>query len=248
MCSPSLGKLRGRGGVLPDERETEMSHERTERQTEDASQRRVADAVRAIDLAAPAALHASIREMVAAAPEPQRARPRARIVLGSATALAAATLIAVLLVLGGGGTAAPTVMEASVLGLRSATLAAPDENPRAPGQLTASASGIPYPYWEHRFGWQAAGMRSDRLHGRTVTTVFYANPAGRRIAYSIVDGRALAAPTGGRSAVWSGVRFTVLDARGATVVTWRRAGHTCILLGTEVGARTLLRLANWQTV
>ena len=89
-------------------------------------------------------------------------------------------------------------------------------------------------------------MRSDELGGRTVTTVFYANAAGRRIGYSIVDGQALALPIGGRAAVWHGTRFDVLHQGVSTVVTWRRDGHTCILVGSRVGAKTLLTLADWQ--
>jgi hypothetical protein len=42
-------------------------------------------------------------------------------------------------------------------------------------------------------------------------------------------------------------RITVqtLSLRGRTGVTWRRAGHTCVLSATAVPTRVLERLADW---
>ena len=90
-------------------------------------------------------------------------------------------------------------------------------------------------------------MRSDRLGGRTITTVFYSSPHGRRIGYAIVAGPALPLPSSGNTTVWhNGVRYDVLHPPGSTVVTWRRAGHTCILIATKVSSKMLLTLARWQ--
>jgi hypothetical protein len=235
-----------------------MNHESTDTDTD--TQRATAALVRSIDVSAPASLHDSVRELTAAASRPGgRRRGRARVapssrpsaLLVGALASAAGLIAVLVLALGSSGPVTPTVLQASVLGLRPATTAAPEENPRAPSQLAISAEGIAYPYWNRRFGWQTAGVRSDRLGGRRITTVFYANAAGRRIGYSIVAGHALPIPAGGHAAVWHGVRFDVLHpggaTAGATVVTWRRAGHTCILVGSRVSARTLLTLADWQT-
>jgi hypothetical protein len=165
-----------------------------------------------------------------------------------ASALAAAAVLGVvaILALSTGGPASPTVIQASALALRPATLNAPDESPRSPGQLAISADGIPYPYWNRRFGWRTAGARSDRLGGHTVTTVFYSNPGAGRIGYAIVGGRALPIPGESRAINSRGVHFWVLNSAGATVLTWRRAGHTCILVGSGVSAKTLLTLADWQ--
>jgi hypothetical protein len=227
-----------------------MSHDLTD--THD--QRRIAALIGAIDAPAPASLHASVRELAAAAPARRaRALPdwrsrRPALLLG-ATALACAAVLAFVLALDTGGptVAQPTVLQASALGLRPATRAAPEEQPGAPDRLAISTEGIAYPYWSRRFGWQTAGVRSDSLAGRRVTTVFYSNPAAQRIGYSIVAGPALPVPAAGRTALWRGVSFHVLRSAGATVVTWRRAGHTCILVGAGVAARTLLTLASWQT-
>lgn len=224
-----------------------MSHKPTDTDT----QRRIAALVSSIDVSAPASLHTAVRELSARA-RPARRRPWRRGPVLVAAPLAGAAVLAVVLVLtlgsGSGPPSPPTVLQASALGLRPATLAAPEENPRARGQLTISAAGIPYPYWERRFGWRTTGARSDRLGGRSITTVFYANSSGWRIGYSIVSGRALALPA--RFVVWHGGRYVVFrqsrSPAGDAVVTWRRAGHTCILVGSGVSAKTLLTLADWQ--
>jgi len=229
-----------------------MNHESIDTDT----QRRTAALVRSIDIAAPASLHDSVRELTTAAVGRKSTRsgwarrvalPRPSALLVGALASAAGLIVVLVLALDSGGSGAPTVLQASTLGLRPAAIRAPEENPQAPGQLAISAEGIPYPYWNRRFGWQTAGARSDEIGGRKVTTVFYANSAGRRIGYSIVAGRALPIPAGGHAAVWDGTRFDVLHTSGSTVVTWRRAGHTCILVGSKVSAKTLLTLADWQT-
>lgn len=228
-----------------------MSHEPTDTDT----QRRMAGIVRSIEIGAPASLHNSVRELTTAAAHREGARngwarvplPRPSALLVGALASAAGLVVVLVLALGSGGPSAPTVLQASILGLRPAIIGAPEENPHAPGQLAISADGIPYPYWNRRFGWQTAGARSDELGGRKVTTVFYANSTGRRIGYSIVAGRALPLPSGGHAAAWHGTRFDVLHPGSSTVVTWRRAGHTCILVGSKVSAKTLLTLADWQT-
>jgi hypothetical protein len=210
--------------------------------------------LRSIDVSAPASLHDSVREMTEAASGQRsrswsrsltlRSRPSALLV--GAFASAAGFIAVLIFTLGSSAPATPTVLQASTLGLRPATTSAPEENPRAPGQLAISAEGIAYPYWNRRFGWQTAGVRSDRLGGHMVTTVFYANASGQRIGYSIVDGHPLGTPSEGRAAIWHGTRFDVLHPAGSTVVTWRRDGHTCILVGSKVSAKTLLTLANWQ--
>jgi hypothetical protein len=227
-----------------------MNHEPTDTDT----QRRTAALVRSIDIGAPSSLHDSVRELTTAAERrggswsrrAQGALPRPSALLVGALASAAGLAVVLILALGSSGPGVPTVLQASVLGMRPASTVAPEENPHAPGQLAISAAGIAYPYWNRRFGWQTAGARSDTLGGRMVTTVFYANSAGRRIGYSIVAGRALPIPGGGQAAVWHGTRFDVLHTGASTVVTWRRAGHTCILVGSKVSAKTLLTLADWQ--
>jgi hypothetical protein len=160
--------------------------------------------------------------------------------------LAAAAAIVLALVLAtGAGTGAPSVLQASRAGLRAATGAAPAESRRHARLLAASAAGIPYPYWGGGLGWSAAGTRADTILGRTVTTVFYANRHGQRIGYSIVSGEALPIPAGSAAVQSHGVSFAIVRRADPTVLTWREAGHTCILTARGVGARTLTRLAAW---
>ena len=172
--------------------------------------------------------------------------PRRRPRLAAALAVAAAVAVVLVLVIPGATTTAPTVLQASSSALRTATRAAPAESPHNPHLLAASAAGIYYPYWDGKLGWRAVGARTDTVGGRTVTTVFYTDSRARRIGYSIVSGAALAIPSGDASVQRHGVSFHVLSHTDPTIVTWREAGHTCILTARGVSAATLMRLATWQ--
>ncbi len=173
-----------------------------------------------------------------------RRSPRLRLRLAGALALTAAAVVAFVLALSSGA-GTPTVLETSRAGLRAATQLAPSESSSDLHQLAISAAGIPYPYWGASLGWEATGARADRVGGRTVTTVFYADHHGQRIGYSIVSGPALPLPAG-VTVIENGVRFRLPPAPGFTVVTWREAGHTCILTARSVAASTLVRLAAWE--
>jgi hypothetical protein len=105
---------------------------------------------------------------------------------------------------------------------------------------------VDFPYWEERFGWRATGARSDRVNGRAVTTVFYADRHGRQIGYAIVAGTPAPKQDGGEIAWRGGTRFRVQQLHGATVVSWLRGGHLCVLAGRGVSGATLLAVASWQ--
>jgi hypothetical protein len=182
------------------------------------------------------ALRRSVERQVVAAATP---RPRRTFVAVAATGLAAAVL-ALALALPGGG--APSVQAAARVALLHAT--APPPATRAGGELLdASVEGIAYPNWT-RAGWTTTGMRTDTVEGRSVRTVFYADGTGARIGYAIAAGDALALPDA-RAVRRHGVALRVLAIDGATVVTWRRDGHTCILAGHGVPAERLLTLASY---
>jgi hypothetical protein len=196
---------------------------------------------------APDRLRRSIQTLGAdAATAPRRRKRRLRLV--SAVALSATAAVAAVLALTASTPPirAPTVLQAAQLALRPATLPAPAESARDHGLLASSVDGISYPYWGGRLGWQAAGARTDRLGGHAVTTVFYADGSSRRIGYAIVAGSPLAVPAHATVVEQAGVRFGVLQSPGATVLTWREAGHTCILAARGVPSATLLRLASWR--
>jgi hypothetical protein len=204
----------------------------------------IAELVRSIDVPAPPELHRRIDALIAArAPHSRWAAAPLRLGLAGALALAA---IAVALVVGlSGGGSALTLHSAVALTLRPPTMPAPTQNPHNATELAADVEGVAFPYWEDSFGWRAAGARSDQLGGREVTTVFYARGHGQWIGYAILAG---AAPRIGggivREREGTSYRFSSVD--GASVVTWLREGHLCVVAGHGVDQETLMALASWH--
>jgi anti-sigma factor RsiW len=190
-------------------------------------------------VAAPAGLRARV--------EAERRRPRRRasvrngLVLGAGLAAAAAAL-ALVLVPGG---AAPTVAAAAVFSTRGATGAAPALQPGQPKLLARAVGGVRFPNWREQFGWHATGARADRLSGRDTGTVFYQKD-GRRLGYTIVAGPSLPPPPGATQFVRGGTNLRVFTVNGRVVVTWRRGGRTCVLVGSGVTRHVLLELASWN--
>ena len=143
--------------------------------------------VRAVDVRAPESLRANVEEMIADRTRTgdargrgfaRRARPP--LVLAGAIATAAAVLAVALLAGGSSAPTGPTVSEAAALTLAPATHPAPPESPTRRAQLAATVDGVSFPYWEGRLGWRSTGSRSDRLHGRQITTVFYDDDGATR--------------------------------------------------------------------
>jgi hypothetical protein len=209
-----------------------------------ATQRAARAAIQAATVEpAPAALRAAVAAMVAEAPARRRRRPaipgrlggafarRALAVAGAATAVLVAAVLAT-------APQGPSVADAAQLALAPARAAAPP--PRGDGTLAAAVDGVAYPYWER---WRATGTRRDVVRGRAIRTVFYAD-GGRRIGYAIAAGAPLPVH-GGTTVARGGVRLRVLHAGAATVVTWLRHGHTCVLAARDVDATVLIRLAVW---
>ncbi len=210
--------------------------------------------VRSIDVRAPDELHRRIDALVDEHSAHASRRPlRARIgggrpVLGLAGAGAILAAVVVLVIgLPGGGSTALSLREASALTLGPATMAAPAENPRRQAELVAGVDGVAFPDWEHGLGWRATGARTDRIGGRSVTIVFYANDRGQRIGYAILAGTPAPAIGDGGVVTWrTGTDYRMLSANGARVVLWQRDGRLCVLSGRGVSAATLLALASWD--
>ncbi|HWX52296.1 MAG TPA: hypothetical protein VNY34_03325 [Solirubrobacteraceae bacterium] len=210
--------------------------------------------VRSSDLRAPDSLHSRIESMVA-----EHGRRRRSSLGGALTAVgaplgrrlvAAGALVAVVVavlavVLGGAGHASLSLRQASALTLGPATTRAPAESTRNGAELVASVQGVHFPYWEEHFGWRSTGQRTERVAGRTVTTVFYANGRGQRIGYAIVAGTPAPSMQGGNVQWRHGTSYRLLHANGAEVVTWLRDGRLCVLSGRGVDRATLVRLASW---
>jgi len=146
----------------------------------------------------------------------------------------------------GGGQAALTVAQAATIAARPATAVVaqpPDDQVTLPA---VRGDGLPFPYWEDHFGWHATGVRTDRVDGRSLTTVFYSRGA-QQIAYTIVAGDALPPATGSHTAVRAGTIVTSSTTGGRRIVTWLRRGHTCVLSGgAGVPVDALFRLATWR--
>ncbi len=191
-----------------------------------------------------------------AALEPDRARrsrrapsrssaPRIPRLLAGLAAVAAAVLV-ILAVSLSGTSGSPTVAQAAALATLPPTLPAPHHVHSGSDLVNESAAGVPFPYWEDQFHWRTIGARSDTVSGRSVTTVFYVDRHGRRLAYAIVGGAPLPWPSGAQTVVRNGVHMAVVTNAGRTIVTWERAGHSCVLAATGVPTRTLVRLASWR--
>lgn len=204
-----------------------------------AEQERALVIVRNLDVAAPAALQASI----AALRRPSRRRPRLQFSPTGGVAFVAGLLaILFVLVLPGGS---PEVQRAGQLALSRATQPAPAESAANHATLTAAVDGVAFPDWSAR-GWQATGARRDSLAGHTVRTVFYAD-AGMDVGYAIAAGAPLSVGPVAKSHLHYGVLYKVIDAHGATIVTWLRDGHTCVLASRNAPTKDLLALAAWTT-
>jgi hypothetical protein len=124
-------------------------------------------------------------------------------------------------------------------------MAAPQPGGAGPGgALNRDVEEVYFPNWSRTFGWWAAGQRVDRVGGRKAVTVYYSHD-GQRIAYTIVASPALNQPHA--STTWlNGTQLQSFTLGGRQVVTWRRAGHTCVLSGVGVSRAELARLAAWK--
>jgi hypothetical protein len=190
-------------------------------------------AATAATIAAPVSLRESVRRDQGRA---RRRRTRGRVLGGGLAAIATLTAIALLLVLPG---ADPSVADAAKLAL-AAPNAAPPSAGATPGTLDASVSGVAFPTWK---GWKVVGERDQDVRGRSARSVVYESPSGKRVGYAIVSGKALDVPEGTRHRV-GGTELTSLHTDGATVVTWRVAGHTCVLATQDdVSVDGLVRFA-----
>jgi hypothetical protein len=168
---------------------------------------------------------------------PRRLVPR--FVLGGALVAGAAVLAAVLLT---GGPGAPTVADAAGLAAKP-----PVEPPPAQvgdgARLAIGVDGVTFPDFAGAYGWTPLGVRHGSIDGRDVTVVYYAK-GDRRLAYAIVSGARLPRPSGGETELRRGVPYQAVTVNDRLVVTWPRAGHTCVLIG-DASSAELLELASW---
>jgi hypothetical protein len=219
------------------------------------SEAELIERIRSIDVPAPRSLHESVHALLAehAGGRARRGRlsgalaallARPRLVAGGALA-AAALAVALALGLSGGGTPAPSLRQTAALTLGAATAGAPRESGNH-ASLTASVDGIFFPYWQDRLRWRSTGQRTDRIAGRTITTVFYADARGREVGYAIVSGVPAPPRPDGATVLRDHVPYRVVNINGTPVISWIRSGHLCVLSGRGIDAATLVHLASWD--
>lgn len=188
----------------------------------------------------PASLRSAVDDRRRARASRRSLRLAPRVALAGAAAAAAAVVAAVLLTNGPG---APTVADAARLATRAPTAPAPPSAGRPGTKLALAVDGVPFPDLTRFAGWSAVGVRTERIDGRAATAVFYRKD-GRRLGYVIVGGSGLDRPTEATVTYIRRAAYQTLRLDGRLAVTWRRAGHTCVLLGQATRAE-LLRLASW---
>ncbi len=170
---------------------------------------------------------------------------RRTLYAGTFAGALAAFGLALAVVLPAGTPGSPSVSQAAALALRGPVLAAPRADAGDPrNKLALRLQDVYFPNWSTTLGWRAVGARIDRLERRPAITVFY-SWRGRRLAYTIVGAPALSQPSG-RVTRLNGYELHTLDVNGRTVITWRRAGRTCVLSAKGVPALRLRILAAWR--
>ncbi len=185
------------------------------------------------DTHAPQSLRESIerdRERAQAAPKASFwRRPR---ILAATAATAAALAGIVVAIQAGSESSAPSLAAVEAAAGLEATRPAPPPEGGDPPVLAARVGPIPFPDWQKSFGWKAVGSRVDEISDRTVKTVFYRNPDGARLGYSIVAGEPLGEKPPGHPVTRAGNTYHVVDAGEHTLVTWTQQGHTCMFVAS----------------
>ncbi len=146
-------------------------------------------------------------------------------------------------------TAAPSLAAVEATSRLDPTQPAPPSSGGDPPVLAARVGAISFPDWREKFGWTAVGARRDEVSGRTVKTVFYRNPDGARLGYSIVAGEPLREHPPGREVNREGNTYHVAHVGKSTLVTWTQQGHTCTFVASStVSVARLVDLAASRNV
>ena len=170
-------------------------------------------------------------------------RRRGRLALALSAAGVLAIAVTAFFILSLSGPATPSIADAAQLAIETPS-GPPPATITGTMQLAVDVQGLPFPDLSREYGWRAIGVRRGRVGGRDATVVYY-DKGGRRVGYVIVAGPALPLPGNGASTTLDGVEFQTLSLQGRPMVTWRRLGHTCVMIGAVPQAE-LLTLASWR--
>lgn len=200
-----------------------------------ASQRRVAQELRAGGPEVPNRLVSSVEAKVREAYGPGAGRSgrgwlssgfgwRPAVAVGGLAVVCAAIVIAVAGVGGGGG---PSIPKAASLAFAPSTGPAP--NVKSATYLDAYYEGVTFPNYA-KFAVPPTGTRTDHIGGRPALTVFYRLPDGTPLSYTVFSGEPVPRPSSAKSVVFDGVPLHVFTtSSGLSVVTLVRHGRTCVL-------------------
>jgi hypothetical protein len=178
-------------------------------------------------------------DALARAPNPARRRPLVPVLAG---AVVAAVLVVVAVTPGGS-----TATDLARLVTQPAAERAPSIDLGRPAELRRGFAGVSYPNWASEFRWYADGARGDRVAGRRTDTVFYVH-THHRIAYTIVAGRPLRAPSYASTVRVGGLEIHRFRDGPRDVVMFERDGRTCVLSGEVHDPATLVKLAAWKGI
>lgn len=160
-------------------------------------------------------------------PSPRR-RTGTRPWLAPAGALGAlaAVVLAVVVVVGGSGTA-PSIDAAAKLAFVSATRPAPSVSNAH--YLAVDYHGVTFPNYA-KLGVVATGQLTNKVGGRPALTVYYRLGNGTRVSYTVFSGKPVPRPAAAKAVRYEGVPLHVYRMRnGLSVVTLVRFGRTCVL-------------------
>jgi hypothetical protein len=189
---------------------------------------------------------ASLRARIDAQRPSKAVRTRRRVGFGGALAGALAILaLGLALIVPSGTPGSPSVSQAAALAVLGPNVAAPTPDPDTPAKLDSGIDDVYFPNWTNRFQSPATGARSDHVKGRLAVTVYY-QWRGQQLAYTIVSAPALKEPAARMTILQHGTEYRTLHQNGRTIVTWRRANHTCVLSAVGVPAVVLQHLAAWE--
>ncbi len=201
-----------------------------------AEQRRVVAMLASLDVGAPASLHQRVFRPQARAAS-GRPRPTSRI------AIVAVVLIALVVFAIARPVGHANVRSVVAIALATGDGVPPGVSPRDHALLGVAIDRVAFPNWNAR-GWRTSGSRIDTLGGQQVETVYYSAEGYERVGYAIVGGAALRVTGARRAATLAGVTYSTIRDGGASVVTWRRDGHTCVLASRHASVSALIALAS----
>lgn len=188
------------------------------------------------EVEAPHSLRADIASEQLARPGRRRRKRWVPLAAGVAAAAVAAVLV---FSFSPQSSSSPSVAAATAAGLRPAT----DPAPALKGHfIDARVGSVQFPNYSYGLSYRAVGARDDTIAEHKAVTVFY-SAGNDRVGYTVLDGKPLPVPSSARPVSFADFDAYAFSKDGARVVTWRRDGHTCVLVSRTADQDTMLQMA-----